>query len=135
MNNTTTSAPIFAKQVLPAVLRLTLTKKWYDMILSGEKKEEYREYKQYWIDRLMAHKTLPKNEYRKIVAGTTKTMAEVWSKNFDLIEFKNGYAKSAPSMIVECKGISFGKARPEWSEGFADDCFIISLGNVVSSTA
>ena len=29
-------------------LHLTLNKKWFDMILSGEKTEEYREIKPYW---------------------------------------------------------------------------------------
>ncbi|HET8736229.1 MAG TPA: ASCH domain-containing protein, partial [Pricia sp.] len=34
-------------------LHLNLKKKWFDMILSGEKKEEYREIKEYWIGRLI----------------------------------------------------------------------------------
>lgn len=33
-------------------LKLTLTRKWFDMILRGEKKEEYREIKPYWEQRL-----------------------------------------------------------------------------------
>jgi len=31
------------------ILRLTIKKEWFDMIQSGEKKEEYREIKPYWI--------------------------------------------------------------------------------------
>ena len=34
-----------------ATLQLSLKKKWFDMILSGEKKEEYREVKNHWISR------------------------------------------------------------------------------------
>ena len=34
------------------ILHLTLTKNWFDLILSGEKKEEYREIKPYWEKRL-----------------------------------------------------------------------------------
>jgi hypothetical protein len=34
------------------ILKLTLNKKWFDMILSREKKEEYREVKWHWIKRL-----------------------------------------------------------------------------------
>lgn len=30
------------------MLTIPIKKKWYDMILSGEKKEEYREIKPYW---------------------------------------------------------------------------------------
>src|SRR5690625_6384572 len=46
------SAPVFAKPVLPAVLKLTVKKEWFDFIKSGEKTEEYREIKPYWVERL-----------------------------------------------------------------------------------
>lgn len=35
-----------------AVLHLVLKKKWFDMIASGEKREEYRDAKPYWETRL-----------------------------------------------------------------------------------
>ena len=34
-----------------AVLPLVLKGKWYDMIASGEKREEYRDFKPFWITR------------------------------------------------------------------------------------
>lgn len=34
-----------------SVLKLELKRKWYDMIASGEKKEEYRESKKHWWPR------------------------------------------------------------------------------------
>ena len=34
------------------VLTLTVSKQWFDMIVAGEKTEEYREIKPYWIKRL-----------------------------------------------------------------------------------
>ncbi len=34
--------------VVRRVLHLTLKKTWFDMIASGEKREEYREMKPYW---------------------------------------------------------------------------------------
>ena len=34
------------------VLTLTVSKQWFDMIVSGEKTEEYREIKPYWVARL-----------------------------------------------------------------------------------
>ena len=34
------------------VLTLTVRKQWFDMIVAGEKTEEYREIKPYWIKRL-----------------------------------------------------------------------------------
>ena len=38
------------------ILDLPLKKEWYNMIESGEKKEEYREIKPYWTKRLKNHK-------------------------------------------------------------------------------
>lgn len=37
-------------------LILPLKKKWFDMIASGEKKEEYREIKEYWRTRFQQNK-------------------------------------------------------------------------------
>ncbi|MBO6031875.1 MAG: hypothetical protein J6Q22_10580 [Prevotella sp.] len=34
------------------MLVLPMKKKWFDMILSGKKKEEYREFKPYWNSRV-----------------------------------------------------------------------------------
>lgn len=34
------------------VLTLTVSKQWFDMIVAGEKTEEYREIKGYWVKRL-----------------------------------------------------------------------------------
>ena len=51
------------------IIHLNLKKEWYDKIKSGEKTIEYREYKSYWIKRLL--------------------------NPFDEIHFKNGYKKNA----------------------------------------
>ncbi len=96
-------------------LHLTLKKKWFDMILSGEKTEEYRELKDYWKIRLI-------NQYPHYDI-----------KEFDLIKFTNGYAKNAPTMLVECNGIEIGKAKPEWSDNWHGDVFVIKLGNIIES--
>ena len=121
----TTSSRGGNKPMLPAVLHLSLTKRWFDMIKSGEKKEEYRQDKMYWKDRLV------KKGY-----WHSQTC-----KQFDIIRFKNGYAKDAPTMDVECKGIRLADlcdVNPAWFGSFQDyeGCriFIISLGNVLSLT-
>jgi len=41
------------KVLIVKTLYLTLKKKWFDMIVSGVKKEEYRESKVYWLKRLV----------------------------------------------------------------------------------
>lgn len=60
-------------------LHLTVKKRWFDLIKKGIKKTEYREYKPYWIARLK-------------------------DKKFNIIQFKNGYGKNAPTIRVEYFG-------------------------------
>jgi ribosomal protein S27E len=86
------------------VLHLTLHKKWYDLILSGKKTEEYRDVKEYWIKRL---------------SGQT----------FDVIHFKNGYRKDAREMTVECTGCV--KKHILW-EGSTKEVFALQLGKILS---
>ena len=44
------------------MLTLPIKKKWFDMILSGEKKEEYREIKPYYDSRFYHIKAFPKEK-------------------------------------------------------------------------
>ena len=63
------------------VLHLTLKRRWFDEILSGVKKVEYRIAKPYWTRRLEG-------------------------KHFDGARFRNGYRRDAPFMRVEVVNIS-----------------------------
>lgn len=67
------------------ILHLTLMKKWFDQILAGTKKIEYREIKPYWTKRLF-------DENGEAI-------------KYDFILFRNGYSKDCPEMFVEYKGI------------------------------
>ncbi len=89
------------------ILHLTLKKKWFDMIASGEKKEEYREIKPYWKTRLEG-------------------------RDYDVISARNGYAKDAPKLVAEfmlCR-ISFGKKK--WGGDPNNFQFVIQLGKILS---
>ena len=60
-------------------LHLTLKKKWFDLILSGEKKEEYREIKDYWCKRFCS------KEWYKYEVEILHNAIELFP---DVIEFK-----------------------------------------------
>lgn len=107
------------------VLHLTLKKKFFDQILSGIKKQEYREIKPYWIVRLLSN-----IEYLTDLEGVKNVEARF--KSYDAIKFTNGYASDSPTFTIECKGISIGKAVPEWSNNWQGEVFIIHLGNIIS---
>jgi hypothetical protein len=87
------------------ILHLTLKKQWFDMIASGVKREEYREMKPY------RHKRLANRKY-------------------DAIQFRNGYSKDAPTMLVELKSILSGLGIIEWGAPEAQPVYILTLGNV-----
>lgn len=97
------------------VLHLTLRKKWFDMIASGEKKEEYREIKQYWVTRLQK------------VNGMS--FPDNGCKQFDYVHFTNGYGNGHGFVNVQCLCIEIGHGKPEW--GATDKCFIIKLGEII----
>jgi hypothetical protein len=63
-----------------AALSLNLHHEFFDAILAGDKRTEYRGNTDYWRRRLVGR------TYREIC-------------------FRNGYATKAPFMRVECKGI------------------------------
>lgn len=95
-----------------AILRLTLKKKWFDLIASGQKTVEYREYKPYWISRLMRDGAL--------------------RDDISEVHFRNGYGPSAPLMRVEVSHLTLYRSDfvvPEHGEEITGDkCFLISLG-------
>ena len=66
------------------ILHLTLHRKWFDEILNGTKKIEYRNIKPYWTKRL---------------SDSGKP------KKFDEILFRNGYNNNSPKIIGEFLGI------------------------------
>ena len=103
-------------------LPMTLKKKWFDMIVSGEKKEEYRESKVYWLKRLV--------EETMQIGHSMETMV---FKKFDTVTFKNGYAKNAPT--VELKDIEyrngFRNGVPAWGAVDGDPYFVLMLGSII----
>ena len=63
------------------ILHLNLFRKYFDEIANGTKTIEYRDKTDYWKKRIE-------------------------HKEYDVIKFRNGYAKDAPTMLVEYKGYS-----------------------------
>lgn len=85
------------------MLTLPIKKKWFDMILSGDKKEEYREIKPYYTSRFYgrAYEYNVKKGFMKEYEGKYKT-----------ILFRNGYSKSSPTLKANCV-ITKGYGKPE----------------------
>jgi len=113
-------------------LHLTLKKKWFDMIASGEKKEEYREIKPYWIKRLTNLNLWQFADFEISQARSNILQGEIGClKQFDTVTFKNGYQKDAPTIIVELLWITVGEPMKSWSDDWKGDVFIIRLGEIL----
>lgn len=117
------------------MLTLPIKKKWFDMILSGDKKEEYREIKPYYISRF------PANfgyffENRKITAGYTFNADLQWSvesKHETEIMFRNGYSKNSPSFTAKCT-LSIGTGKEEWGAEKGKEYFILTVQEILKGS-
>lgn len=95
------------------MLILPIKKKWFDMIKSGKKKEEYREIKPYYNKRLG-------NEFigfpfTKSIIENFESIREYDGTQFKIgdIVFRNGYKADSPKIKCKCK-IYIGKGKEEW---------------------
>lgn len=117
------------------VLHLTLKKKWFDMIASGEKTEEYREIKPYWAARFTWHEhheritcinSLEDEIYRDASRGARGT--GVFKQWWDVVEFRNGYSQDSPIIRLKFKRLAYGFGRTEWGAEPDKKYFVIKLG-------
>ena len=92
------------------VLHLTLKKEWFDLMISGKKKVEYRKPSDWIISRLQ--------------------------KEYEVIKFTNGYGSDKPYFICEYKGFEISnesetihveKSKIEVEEG----TYMIKLGKII----
>jgi hypothetical protein len=112
------------------VLYLTLKRKWFDMIASGEKLEEYREIKPYWVKRLCGPQFRDCDRTAILVLDGICKKDVFNGKNYDFVTAKNGYATDAPRVEWFHKGIRIGKPNPAWCEKGDENrvVFILEIG-------
>ena len=79
------------------MLILPIKKKWFDMIKSGEKKEEYREMKPYYNSRLLKKYDINPAYYTDI----------------GYVIFRNGYRKDSPKIKCKCE-CAIDTGKPKW---------------------
>ena len=94
-------------------LTFSLKRQWFNMIKSGEKKEEYREKSEYWQRRL----------YRSMDANDAEF------KQFDRLVFTLGYPKAGDTerrLVFKNPRIRIGTGRPEWGAEPWKNYFVIT---------
>ena len=121
-------------------LTLHLKRKWFDLIKSGEKKEEYREQTTYWIKRLTTcDEKFLDNLWDSVCVYPNAT--EIFNrelknlfriKQFDRLRFVLGYPNlTDEERIIEFKNpkIRIGTGRPEWGAVPGVNYFVITWGD------
>jgi hypothetical protein len=98
------------------ILRVPIKKEWYNKILNEDKREEYREIKFYWTDKLEV------NDFSSSKLKFVK---------YDAIEFVNGYAENSPRFLIEHKGTKIGYGKLKWGGLKNVLVYVIKLGNLI----
>lgn len=88
---------------------LPIMKKWYDMILSGEKKEEYRNITKYYETRFN---------------NLFKNQEDAW------IMFRNGYSSKSPSFMARCS-LKKGFGHVEWGAEPETKYYILEIKEIL----
>lgn len=112
------------------MLTLPIKKKWFDMILSGKKKEEYREIKPYYITRFVKWLGFPKTEEETVL----ELMREKESIKPREIAFRNGYFADSPSFIAKCT-IKIGTGGEEWGAEKGKGYFVLTIHEILDTAA
>lgn len=106
------------------------------MILSGEKKEEYREIKEYYETRfqnLFGAVTIypssifsDRSEYELLQGEAVPE--EIRKDSMQEIIFRNGYSKDSKAIKARCK-LRIGKGRPEWGAEPDKQYYILEISD------
>ena len=88
-------------------LKLSINKKAFDVMVSGEKTEEFREESKWIMSRLL-------------------------NKKYNFVQFTNGYGKERPVFLAKYLGYSMGNVDKVYSNGLSvsGDKVIIQLGEI-----
>lgn len=119
------------------MLTLPIRKKWFDMILSGEKKEEYREIKEYYETRfqnLFGALTIypssifsDKSKYELLQGEAVPE--EIRKDRVQEIIFRNGYSKNSKAIKARCR-LWIGKGRPKWGASPDKQYYVLEILSV-----
>ena len=99
------------------LLNLTIKRRWFDMIASGEKREEYRD------------------DDNSNVKNAWEWIANDERVGYYVMVLRNGYSMDSPALAVRVWGIILRNGNcsihPEWGEPSDSPHFAIMLGDIL----
>ena len=111
---------------------IPIKKKYFDMIASGEKKEEYREIKPFYTSRLAAkwmenYVGLPYSPDDKEIF--IEWLKEKGTVEFGLIFLRNGYSTKCKTISSECT-LRIGTGKTEWGAETGKEYYVFGIKDV-----
>lgn len=105
------------------MLILPIKKKWFDMVRSGEKLDEYREHKEYWGKRFA--KIFGFNSMEELdrhIKGI-----ESIGRHFSFeVMYRNGYSGNSPSFVARVK-LTIGTGKEEWGAEPGKEYYVLRI--------
>lgn len=95
------------------MLTLPIEKKWFDMILSGKKKEEYRALSKYYQTR-----------FNNIFDALDTDIKE--------IAFRNGYSSNSPLFVAKCT-LHIKTGNPEWGAEPGKEYYTLKIHEITKN--
>ncbi len=102
------------------MLTLPIMKKWADMILSGEKKEEYRAMSRYWATRF--RKVVGSHDFNRALTGKN-------SQGVYTVKYQVGYNNTGKRFLVNFR-LRTGYGKKEWGAEEGVKYFIVGIENI-----
>lgn len=97
------------------MLTLPIKQKWFDMIVSGDKQEEYRAPSEYWRKRFVSE--LVRQSKQRGFNGLK-------------VRIRAGYQKDADLAELTLSMITTGTGRPEWGAEPGVEYFVLHIKRV-----
>lgn len=111
------------------MLTLPIKKKWFEMILLGEKQEEYREIKPYYTVRFRQFVTLNPSVPDEIILNMLRKAAENGGIPYSGVILKNGYRAGSPAILAKGR-IMVRTGRPEWGAVEGEEYFVLTIDEI-----
>lgn len=110
------------------MLTLPIKKKWFDMLLSGEKKQEYREVKPYYTSRFqkILSPDLAKKDGSESLLWMEACRAGQYAKTPFKVLFRNGYSAVSPSFVADVC-LSIGGGKESWGAEAGKDYYVLEI--------
>lgn len=109
------------------MLTLPIEKKWYNMILSGKKKEEYREMKPFYESRFYNYFHQQGNMMER---GSLNEWL-ITDLKFEMsVRFRNGYSTKSPSFVAKVR-LTIGTGKTEWGAEPNKKYYVLKIQEVI----